>query len=84
MLRDSTAYIGITLPFLYLTGNTLRLHYKVQTGKKKIAVYYKNQTKHTNALCGQNAKFHHVKAGGTYSNHSALKGEFLIGTGLWP
>jgi hypothetical protein len=30
--------------------------------------------KHTNTLRGQNAEFKYVKAGGIYSNHSALKG----------
>jgi hypothetical protein len=34
-----------------------------------VAVYCENHTEHTNTLCGQNAKFHHVKGGGTYSNH---------------
>jgi hypothetical protein len=31
---------------------------------------------HTNTLCGQNIEFWCVKAGGIYSNHSALKGAF--------
>jgi hypothetical protein len=30
---------------------------------------------HTSALCGQNAEFYYVKAGGTYSNRWALNGE---------
>jgi hypothetical protein len=29
---------------------------------------------HTNTLRGQNAEFYYAKAGGIYSNHSALKG----------
>jgi hypothetical protein len=37
------------------------------------AVYCENQTKHTNTLRGQNAKFYYVTAGGTYSDHWALK-----------
>jgi hypothetical protein len=37
-------------------------------------VYCENHTEHTNTLCGQNAEFSYVKAGGIYSNHSALKG----------
>lgn len=28
-----------------------------------------------NTLCGQNSEFFHVKAGHTYSNHFALKGQ---------
>jgi hypothetical protein len=28
---------------------------------------------HTNTLCGKNAEFLRVEAGGTYSNHWALK-----------
>jgi hypothetical protein len=31
-------------------------------------------TKHTNALCGQNAEFYDVKSGGTYSNRCTLDG----------
>jgi hypothetical protein len=41
-------------PSPYLTGNTLRLRYKAQTVN---AVYCGNHTKHTKALCGQNAEF---------------------------
>jgi hypothetical protein len=36
-------------------------------------VYCDNHEKHTDTLCGQNAKFWYVKAGSTYSNW-ALKG----------
>jgi hypothetical protein len=39
-----------------------------------VAVYYENHTKHTNTLCGHNAEFYYVKAGGKYSNPWALKG----------
>jgi hypothetical protein len=39
-----------------------------------VAVYCENHAEHTNTLCGQNAKFWCVKAGGTYSNHWALNG----------
>jgi translation initiation factor IF-1 len=35
-----------------------------------VAVYCENHTEHTNTLCGQNAEFWYVKAGGTYSNLS--------------
>jgi hypothetical protein len=33
---------------------------------------------HVNTLCVQNAEFKYVKAGGTYSNHWALKGQKWI------
>jgi hypothetical protein len=39
-----------------------------------VAVYCENHTEHTDTFCGQNAGFWYVKAGGTYSDHSALKG----------
>jgi hypothetical protein len=40
-----------------------------------VAVYCENRTEHTDTLlCGQNAEFLYVKAGGTYSNHWTLKG----------
>jgi hypothetical protein len=42
--------------------------------RETVAVYCENRTEHTNALCVQNAVFYYVKAGGTYSNHWALKG----------
>jgi hypothetical protein len=34
-----------------------------------VAVYCENHTEHTDTLCGQNAVFWYVKAGGTYTNH---------------
>jgi len=34
-----------------------------------IAVCSQINTKHINALCGQNVDFFNVKPGGTYSNH---------------
>jgi hypothetical protein len=37
-------------------------------------VYCENRAEHTNTLRGQKAEFLYVKAGGIYSNHSALKG----------
>jgi hypothetical protein len=43
-----------------LTENTLRHRYKVQSVTlfgETVAVYCKNHTEHTNALCGQNAGF---------------------------
>ena len=39
-----------------------------------IAVCSEIHAKHTNTLCGQNAEFVNVKAGGTYSDHWALEG----------
>jgi hypothetical protein len=42
--------------------------------RETVAVYYENHREHTNTLCGQNAEFYYFKAGGTYSNHWALKG----------
>jgi hypothetical protein len=39
-----------------------------------VAVYCDNHTEHTDTLCGKNAVFCFVKAGGTYSNRWALKG----------
>jgi hypothetical protein len=39
-----------------------------------VAVYCENHTEHTDTLCGQNVEFLYVNAGGTYSNHWALKG----------
>jgi hypothetical protein len=38
-----------------------------------VAVYCENHTEHINTLCGQNAEFWYVKAGGTYSDYCALK-----------
>jgi hypothetical protein len=34
-----------------------------------VAVYCENHTEQTDTLCGQNAEFWCVQAGGTYSNH---------------
>jgi hypothetical protein len=43
-----------------------------------VAVYCENHTEHTDTLCGQNAEFWYVKAGGTYSNRWALQGESAL------
>jgi hypothetical protein len=43
---------------------------------KTVAVYCENHTEHTNTLCGHNAEFWCVKAGGTYSDHCVLKGYY--------
>jgi hypothetical protein len=40
--------------------------------REKIAVYCETHTKRTNALCGQNAEFYYVKAGGTYGRETNL------------
>jgi hypothetical protein len=42
--------------------------------REMIAVCFEIHTKHINPLCGQNVQLLKVKPGGTYSNHSALKG----------
>jgi hypothetical protein len=34
-----------------------------------VVVYCENHMEYTDTLCGQNAEFLYVKAGGTYSNH---------------
>jgi hypothetical protein len=39
-----------------------------------VAVYCENRTEHTDTLCGQNAEFWCVKAGGIYTNHWVLNG----------
>jgi hypothetical protein len=39
-----------------------------------VPVYSENSKKHRDTLCGQNAEFKYVKAGGAYSNHWILKG----------
>jgi hypothetical protein len=41
--------------------------------KEIISVYFENHTEHITALSGQNSEFSHVKAGGTYNNHHALR-----------
>jgi hypothetical protein len=43
-----------------------------------VAVYCENYTEHTDTLCGQNAEFWYVKAGGTYTNHWALEGLIML------
>ena len=42
-----------------------------------IAVCSQIHTKHINILCGQNVEFVNVKPGGTYSNHRALKDQYM-------
>jgi hypothetical protein len=41
--------------------------------RETVAVYIENHTEHTNTLCGQNAEFWNVKAGGIHIYHWALK-----------
>ena len=43
-----------------------------------IAVCSQIHTKHINTLCGQNAEFLNVTAGGIYSDHWALEGYMSI------
>jgi hypothetical protein len=67
----------------YITGNILRLDYKVNRLMLfggTVAVYCENHTEHTDTLFGQNAEFYYVKAGGIYSNHWTLKGYLSTGT----
>jgi hypothetical protein len=44
--------------------------------RETVAVYCENHTEHINTLCGQNAEFLDVKAGGTYtrSYHRCVEG----------
>jgi hypothetical protein len=53
---QETHYVSATKP------NRLMLFREIVT------VYCENHTEHTNTLCGQNARFLYVKAGGTYSS----------------
>jgi hypothetical protein len=46
--------------------------------RETVAVSCENYTEHTDTLCGQNAEFWYVKAGGTYSDHRALKGQTYV------
>jgi hypothetical protein len=70
--------LNITYKFsLYLTGNTLRLHYKAQPVNavgETVAVYCEKHTEHIDTLCGQNTEIWYVKAGGTYSDQWAVEG----------
>jgi hypothetical protein len=42
--------------------------------RETVAVYCENHTVHTNTLCGQNAEFLNVEAGGTFCCRYGLKG----------
>jgi hypothetical protein len=42
--------------------------------RETVPVYCENRTEHTDTLCEQNAESFNVKAYGTYSDHSALRG----------
>ena len=42
-----------------------------------IAVFSQIHTKHINTLCGQNVVLVNVKPGGTYSDHWALRGDYV-------
>ena len=43
-----------------------------------IAICSEFHTKHINTLCGQNIEFVNVKAGGTYTDHWALKSQTSV------
>jgi hypothetical protein len=61
----------------YLTRNILLHGYesnRLMLFGETVAVYCENHTEHTDTLCEQNAEFSCAKAGGTYSDHWALKG----------
>jgi hypothetical protein len=51
--------------------------------RETVAVHCENHTEHTDTFCGQTAEFWYVKAGGTYSNHRALKGFKNVGSESW-
>jgi hypothetical protein len=54
---QETHYVTVTKP------NRLMLFMET------VAVYCEKNMEHINKLCGQNAEFWYVKAGGTYGNH---------------
>jgi hypothetical protein len=43
--------------------------------RETVAVYCENHTEHINTLCGQNAEFWYVKAGGVYIYHCDSQGQ---------
>jgi hypothetical protein len=69
-MKPEVSQSNVDNPSSHLTGNTSHLRYKAQPVN---AVYCGNHTQHT--LCGQDAEFRCVKAGGAYSDHWALKGQ---------
>jgi hypothetical protein len=61
----------------YLTGNTLRLHYRhnrLMLFRETVAVYYVNHTENTNTLCGKKAEIFNVKARDMYICRCAWSG----------
>jgi hypothetical protein len=61
-------------PRIYIPGNRVA-HYKAQPvsaaqGNNRCLLW---ESYETQTLCGQNLESYYVKAGGTYSNHWALK-----------
>jgi hypothetical protein len=42
--------------------------------REPVAVYCENHAEHTSTLCEQKSEFYYVEAGGTQSDHWALKG----------
>ena len=46
--------------------------------RERIAVCSEIHTKHINKLCGQKVELLNVKTGGTYIDHWALKGLYIL------
>jgi hypothetical protein len=77
-MKPEVSQSNVYRPRSYVTGNTSRLRYKAQPVNAvwgNVAVYCENHTARTNTLCGQNAEFRCVKAGGAYNDHWALNGQ---------
>jgi hypothetical protein len=52
-----------------------KVHFVKHIAWEIVLAYCGNYEKHMDPLCGQNSGFFNVKAGHTYSNHFALKGQ---------
>jgi hypothetical protein len=75
-------YTVVKIIYKNLVRTSQETHYVTATKpnrlmllRETVAVYCENHMEYTNALCGQNAEFCFVRAGGTHSNHLVLKGE---------
>jgi hypothetical protein len=44
--------------------------------RETVAVYCKNHMEHTNTVCEEESEIYNIKAGGTYSNHRALRSQW--------
>jgi hypothetical protein len=82
-LSDERTGLSFTRDFIY--ENTVRTsqetHYvsatklsRLKLFEETVAIYYENHTEHIDILCGQNAEFLHVEAGGRHGNHLDIKG----------